>query len=710
MFENYNIFSTKIAGRNFVVETGKLCGLSNASCLVKYGDTSVLVNVTASQSPREGIDFFPLSVDFEEKLYSVGKIPGSFLKREGRPSEKAILASRLIDRPIRPLFPSDMRNDVSVVITVMSVDSDNSPEIAGMIGASIALSISDIPFNGPIGGVNIGLVDGEVVFNPDFKQREISQLDLTLAATYDKVVMIEAGANEIDEDTMLKAIELGHNHIREIIDFINGIVEKIGKPKFSFEKEHLNQDLYKLIYDKYLDSIKISLDSDDKNYRNEKITLVKDNIKKDIEQGLYGEEVLDFEVDQILYKIQKSIVRNWLLEGKRVDKRAFDEMRPLSSEISLIPRVHGSGLFTRGQTQVLSITTLGSIAEAQILDGITDDESKRYMHHYNFPSYSVGETRPSRGPGRREIGHGALAERALLPVIPSEEDFPYSIRVVSEVLSSNGSTSQASICGSTLSLMDAGVPIKAPVAGISCGLICEEDRHKIILDIQGLEDFFGDMDFKVAGTHKGITAIQVDIKIDGLSMDIIKEAFLSTKDARIHILDNVMLPVINKPREFVSQYAPKVVTLKINTDKIRDVIGSGGKVVQKICADFDVKVDIEEDGQIFISGSSIDNLNQAKKFIQDLVTDVEVGQIYEGRVTKTTNFGAFVEFLNSKEGLIHISKIDFKRIEKVEDVLTVGDTVKFKVIEIDSHGRINLSRKDCLVDNSDNQKNEQIND
>lgn len=695
MFNNYREFKTTIAGRPFIVETGKMCGLSNGSCLVKYGETSVLVNVTASSKPREGIDFFPLSVDFEEKLYSVGKIPGSFLKREGRPSEKAVLASRVVDRPIRPLFPKDMRNDVSVVMTVMSVDLDCSPEIAGMLGTSIALSISDIPFYGPIGGVSIGLVDNEIVFNPTLEQRSKTEMEVTLCATRDKIVMIEAGANEVPEDIMFDAIKKGHDHIKEIITFIDDIQKEIGKEKFSFESKEIDEKTFKEVYDFCVEDIKTALDTDDKTTRDKNIFEVTQKVKEQFSE--LAEENADT-LSECIYLIQKKVVRQWLLDGKRVDGRKLNEMRELNAEIELIPRVHGSGMFTRGQTQVLSITTLGAIGEAQNLDGIDEQESKRYMHHYNFPSYSVGETRPSRGPGRREIGHGALAEKALVPVLPSEEEFPYAIRVVSEVLSSNGSTSQGSICGSTLSLMDAGVPIKAPVAGISCGLITDDDKWLTMIDIQGLEDFFGDMDFKVAGTHKGITAIQVDIKVKGLSLDIVKEALTTTREARIHILDEVMLPVINEPKKQLSEYAPKTIALKINPDKIRDVIGSGGKVIQKICADCEVKIDIEDDGRIFIFGINYDNLKRAKDIIDTITLEPEVGSIYKGKVTRLMNFGAFVEIAPSKEGLVHISKLDLKRVEKVEDIVSVGDEIVVKIVEIDSQGRINLSRKDAIID------------
>ena len=696
MFDHYRTFETEFAGRPLVIETGKLCGLANGSCLVRYGETVVLCNVTASQKPREGIDFFPLSVDFEEKLYSVGKIPGSFLKREGRPSDTAILASRLVDRPIRPLFPKDMRNDVSVVMTVMSVDPDCSPEIAGMLGTSIAISISDIPWNGPIAGVNLGLCDGEPVINPTAKQRETSDMTVTLVCSEEKIVMIEAGANEVPEDVMLNAIKVGQVECRKMVAFVKDIQSQIGKEKFTFESQEVDHDLFEAVKDYAIDRVKYALDTDDKNVREERLAPIVDDIT-----AKFSEEYPDLaaQIPEVIYKLQKLIVRRWLLdEGKRVDGRGLDEIRPLAAEVGLLPRVHGSGLFTRGQTQVLTIATLGQIRESQIIDGIGEEDHKRYMHQYNFPSYSVGETRPSRGPGRREIGHGALAERALEPVIPSVEEFPYTLRLVSEVLSSNGSTSQGSICASTLALMDAGVPIKAPVAGISCGLITEGDRWMTMVDIQGLEDFYGDMDFKVGGTHKGITAIQVDIKVDGLTLDIIAEAFEKTRKARIYILDEIMLKAIAEPRPELSKYAPKMIALQIDIDKIREVIGPGGKVVQKISAECGVKIDIEDDGHIYISAVDIDSCRRAATMIETIARDPEVGAIYKGKVTRLMNFGAFVEIAPGKEGLVHISKLDKSRVEKVEDVVSVGDTIVVKVTEIDNQGRINLSRKDALMD------------
>ena len=696
MFEKYRTFETEFAGRPLVVETGKMCCLSNGSCLVRYGETAVMVNVTASAKPREGIDFFPLSVDFEERLYSVGKIPGSFMKREGKPSEKAILTSRVVDRPIRPLFPKDMRNDVSVVMTVIAVDPDCSPEIAGMIGTSIALSISDIPWNGPIAGVALGLIDGEVVINPTAEQRAVSDMQVTLAGTFEKIVMIEAGAKEVPEDVMLNAIIDGHDEIKKIVSFISDIQTEIGKPKFEFESKEVDHDMFEAIKDFAIEKVRFALDTDDKNIREARLAPVVDEIHAKFDEE-YPERAA--EIDECIYKLQKFVVRRWLLDdGKRVDGRGIDEIRPLAAEAGLFKRVHGSGMFTRGQTQVMTIATLGTVKEAQLLDGIDDEEFKRYMHHYNFPSYSVGETRPSRGPGRREIGHGALAERALEPVIPSVDEFPYSIRLVSEVLSSNGSTSQGSICGSTLALMDAGVPIKAPVAGISCGLITEGERWMTMVDIQGLEDFFGDMDFKVGGTHKGITAIQVDIKIDGLTYDVIRDAFEKTRKARIHILDNVMLKAIPEVRDHLSEYAPKMLTTTIDPDKIREVIGSGGKTIQKICAECDVKIDIDDDGKVFISGISAEGTQRAMDIVKTIANPPEIGAIYKGKVTRIMTFGAFVEIAPGKEGLVHISKLEDKRVEKVEDVVTVGDEIIVKVVEIDQQGRINLSRKDAIAD------------
>ena len=695
-FDNYRVFKTMFAGRELVVETGKTCELSNGSCWVRYGETVVMANVTASVKPREGVDFFPLSVDYEERLYSVGRIPGSFMKREGKPSEKAILTSRVVDRPIRPLFPKDMRNDVSVVMTVLAVDPDNSPEIVGMIATSIAISISDIPWNGPIGGISVGLVDGEIVLNPTLEQRARNDLNLTVAGTKDKVVMIEAGANEVDDDTMLNAIIAGHTEIKKLVAFISDIQAQIGKKKFEFESMEVDHDMFDAIEEFAADRVKVALDTDDKNKREEMLNPIKDDIHAKFDE-LYPEKTAM--IDECIYKLQKKIVRNWLYEGKRVDGRGIDDIRPLAAEVGVLPRVHGSGLFTRGQTQVLTVATLGPVSDAQKIDGLDEEDTKRYMHHYNFPSYSVGETKPSRGPGRREIGHGALAERALEPVIPPVEEFPYALRLVSEVLSSNGSTSQGSICGSTLALMDAGVPIKAPVAGISCGLITRDDgSFQTMVDIQGLEDFFGDMDFKVGGTKKGITAIQVDIKVDGLTYDIIKEAFAKTHKARDYILDEVMLKAIPEPRPEVGKYAPKMLQTKVPVDKIREVIGQGGKVIQKISADCQVKIDINDDGNVFISGVDINNARKALQIVNTIANDPEIGAIYRGKVVKLMSFGAFVEIAPGKDGLVHISKLDKQRVEKVEDIVSVGDEIVVKVMEIDNQGRINLSRKDALAD------------
>ncbi len=696
MAREVKTFTTTFAGRELTVETGRTSELTNGSCWVRYGETVVMANVTASAKPREGVDFFPLSVDYEEKLYAVGKIPGSFLKREGRPTEKAILTSRMIDRPIRPMFPKDMRNDVSVVVTVLSTDIDNSPEIAGFIAAAVAICISDIPFREPIAAVSVGLVDGEIVLNPVTAQRAKSDLDLTVAGSAEKIVMIEAGANEVDNQTMLKAIAAGHEEIKKMVAFIADIQAQIGRPKFAFESKEVPHDLLEAVLDEFGDQFKFALDTDDKNVREERLLPITDAIHAKYDEQYADQPTL---LGEVIYKAQKVIVRRWLLdEQKRVDGRGMDQMRPLSAEVSLLPRVHGSGLFTRGQTQVLTVATLGPVSDAQMLDSIDEEEEKRYMHQYNFPSYSVGETRPSRGPGRREIGHGALAERALVPVLPSVEEFPYAMRLVSEVLSSNGSTSQASICGSTLALMDAGVPIKAPVAGISCGLITEGDRWMTMVDIQGLEDFYGDMDFKVGGTHKGITAIQVDIKIDGLTLDIIADAFEKTKKARDYIIDEIILKTIPAPRDHVSKYAPKQKSTTIPVDKIRDVIGSGGKVIQKICAECDVKIDINEDGHVFILGVDQDNVDRAMYIVETIAKDPEVGAIYKGKVTRLMNFGAFVEIAPGKEGLVHISKLENRHVEKVEDVVSVGDEVYVKVTEIDDQGRINLSRKDAMND------------
>ena len=696
MFENFRVFETEFAGRPLKIETGKMAQLANGECLVRYGETTIHVAATAAAKPRDGIDFFPLSVDFEEKLYSVGKIPGSFLKREGRPTDKAILVCRMIDRPIRPLFPKDMRNDVSIVCTVMSVDPDCSPEIAALVGTSVALSISDIPWDGPISGVSVGLIDGEFIINPTAEQRKRSQMAVTVASTDERIAMIEAGANEVSDEDMFNGIMAGHAENQKIIEFIKGIQREIGKEKFSYPSNKPDPEMFEEIRDFAIDDVKAALDTDDKTVRDERLKPVYEKVHEHFDE-IYPDQAA--KIDECMYLTQKFVVRRWLLdEQKRVDGRGMDEIRPLAAEVGLLPRVHGSGMFTRGQTQVLTVATLGSTRDNQLLDGIDDEESKRYIHHYNFPSYSVGETKPSRGPGRREVGHGALAERALVPVIPPVEEFPYTIRLVSEVLSSNGSTSQGSICGSTLALMDAGVPIKAPVAGISCGLITEGSRWMTMVDIQGLEDFFGDMDFKVAGTKKGITAIQMDLKIHGLTPEIIKEAFAKTHKARNYILDEVMLPVIAEPRPELSKYAPKMLSIIVPVDKIREVIGSGGKVIQKICAECDVTIDIEDDGHCYVAGIDIEKCRRAMDIIDTIVNDPEPGSYYSGRVTRIMDFGAFVEIAPGKEGLVHISQLDIKRTENVTDVVNVGDIVKVKVLEIDDKGRLNLSRREALID------------
>jgi len=700
MFENYKVYETELAGRPLRLETGMMAGLANAAIMSCYGDTRVLCTVTASAKPREGVDFFPLSVDYEEKMYSVGRIPGSFTRREGKASDKAILASRCIDRPIRPLFPKDMRNDCSVVATVMSVDPDCSPEIAAAIGVSAAIAISDIPWVGPISSVNVGLIDGEIVINPTLEQREKTDLNLTVSSTADLVAMIEAGGNEIEDDLMFDCIMAGHEENKKVVSFINGIVAEIGKEKFEFESNDPDPAIMEEIEAFCIEDVKKALDTDDKLVRDAALLPIYNAVHEKFDERFEGNEA---KLDEIMYLVQKHVVRAWLKdEKKRVDGRGIDDIRPLDAKVDLLPRVHGSGMFTRGQTQVLSIATLAPVSEAQKLDGLDEEVTKRYIHHYNFPSYSVGETKPSRGPGRREIGHGALAEKALVPVIPSVEDFPYAIRVVSEVLSSNGSTSQGSICGSTLALMAAGVPIKAPVAGISCGLITGDDGvygdFMTMVDIQGLEDFYGDMDFKVAGTHKGITAIQMDLKVHGLTPEIIKEAFAKTHKARLHILDEVMLKAIPAPREELSQYAPKMLTTTISPDKIGDVIGKQGKVIQSIQEQCDCTINIEEDGHVFVSGLDIEKAKQAIAIVDLIANDPEVGAIYSGKVTRLMTFGAFVEIAPGKEGLVHISKLDVKRVEKVEDVVAVGDQVIVKVTEIDDQGRINLSRRDALVE------------
>ncbi|WP_419013083.1 polyribonucleotide nucleotidyltransferase [Dysosmobacter sp.] len=693
-FPGYHKYEMELAGRPLTMEVGKLAELANAAVMVGYGDTRVLCCVTAAPRPRDGIDFFPLSVDFEEKLYSVGRIPGSFNRREGRPGEKGILTSRVIDRPIRPLFPSDFRNDVSVMCTVMSVDHDCTPEIAALIGTSAALAISDIPWNGPVGALKVGLVDGKLVFNPDSEERKVSDLDVTVVSTRKKVVMIEAGANEVPNDKMFEAIKMAHEENQKIIALIDQMVAEVGKPKFEYPHADFNQELFDKIVADFMDEAKAAMDTDDKNVREARWNAM---IEKWHEKYLEEYPDMDQYLEEFTYKFQKKIVKAWLLEGHRVDGRAKNEIRPLAAEVGLLPRAHGSGLFTRGQTQVLSVCTLDTLSANQKLDTIWEETEKRYMHHYNFPGYSVGEAKPARSPGRREIGHGALAERALVPVLPSVEEFPYAIRVVSEVLSSNGSTSQGSICGSTLALMDAGVPIKAPVAGISCGLIQDDDgSFTTFIDIQGVEDFHGEMDFKVGGTKKGITAIQMDLKNDGLTMEIIKEALDITYDARCEILDQIMLPAISEPRKEVSKYAPKMLTMHIDPSKIREVIGSGGKVIQKIVADTGAKIDINDDGSIFIAGVDAASCDAAKKCIDDIVFVPEVGALYYGRVVRLMTFGAFVELAPGKDGLVHISKLADHRIEKVEDACKVGDMMWVKVTDIDEKGRVNLSHKDAV--------------
>ncbi len=695
MFENFKVFEYTLAGRPLVIETGKMAGLANGSCLVRYGDTAILCNATASAKPRDGIDFLPLSVDFEERQYAVGRIPGGYFRREGKPSEKAILTSRVIDRPVRPLFPKDLRNDVSLNLTVMSVDNDCSPEISAMIGASIALSISDIPWNGPIAGVFVGMVDGEFVINPTLAQREKSVLELTVAGSAEKVVMIEAGAKEVSDEDMFDAIMLAHEEIKKLVAFINGIVAEIGKPKFEYPSCEFDHEMFDKVFAFCEQDVMFALDTDDKNVRDARLNPIRDAI---VEKFIEEYPDIEARYEELIYKIQKKIVRRWLInDKKRVDGRRMDEIRPLNAEVDLLPRTHGSGMFTRGQTQVLTIATLGTLGDAQMLDGIDEEESKRYMHHYNMPGYSTGEAKPVRSPGRREIGHGALAERSLVPVLPSVEEFPYAIRCVSEVLSSNGSTSQASVCGSTLALMAAGVPIKAPVAGISCGLITEEDGSwTTMIDIQGLEDFYGDMDFKVAGTHKGITSIQMDLKIDGLTPEIIKEALTTTHKGRDYIIDEVLLKAIAEPRPEVCKWAPKMISMKINPEKIGDVIGPKGKIIQKIQAETGTEITIEDDGSIFIAAINRDGGLAAEAAIKNIVFEPEVGAVYEGTVTRVIPIGAFVEFAPGKEGLVHISKLAHTRVEKVEDVCNVGDTLAVKFLGADEKGRMNLSHKDTL--------------
>ncbi len=686
----YKNFEMDLAGRKLSVEIGKVCEMSSGSCMLKYGDSVVLVNACASSQPRGGIDFFPLSVDYEEKLYSVGKIPGGFIKREGRPSEKAVLTSRLIDRPIRPLFPKGYRNDVQVVATVMSTDPDCPTDIVAMIGSSIALSISDIPFNGPTGSICIGLMNGDFVVNPTVEQKKESQLNLVVSGTKDAIMMVEASANEVSEDVMLDAIMFAHEQIKAIVEFIGKIVEEIGKQKQDVVLYKADEDIEAAVREYACENMKQAIKTVEKLERAENMAKVKVDTVSHFEQ-IYPENIKD--VDSVLHSIIKELVRDMIVNEKiRPDNRKSDEIRPIWSEVGVLPRTHGSGLFTRGQTQVLTVATLGSLGDAQMIDGLEDEEDKRYMHHYNFPAYSVGETRPLRGPGRREIGHGALASRALEPMLPSKEEFPYTIRLVSEVLSSNGSTSQASVCGSTLSLLDAGVPIKDMVAGIAMGLIKENENIAILSDIQGMEDFLGDMDFKVAGTPNGITAIQMDIKIAGIDKEILKTALGQAKEGRLHIL-NEMKKTLDTHREEMSEYAPRIIKLKIHPDKVRDVIGPGGKTITSIIEETGVKIDIEKDGEVFIMSPDKELGQKAKDMILTIVKEVEEGEIYEGKVTRIMNFGAFVEILPKKEGLVHISNIAHERVEKVEDVLKIGDIVKVKVTEIDKQGRINLSRK-----------------
>ena len=703
MFE-HKIFKMDLAGRELSVEIGKIAELASGSAILRYGDTMVMVNVSKSAKPRDGIDFFPLSVDYEEKLYSVGKIPGGFLKREGKPSEKAILTSRLIDRPIRPLFPKGFRNDVQVVATVLSVDQDCTPDIVAMIGSSVALSISEIPFNGPTGSVLIGLVDGAFVVNPTAEQREKSSMHLVVSGTKDAIMMVEAGGDEIPDNLMLEAILFAHEEIKKVVAFIEEIAAAVGKEKMEVELHKINEEVEKAVREFATDKMKEAVKTIEKLERMEKMDAVKEETFAHFEDILeeFGEDI-----DETLHLIIKEEVRKLIVhENIRPDNRRPDEIRPIWCDNGFIPRAHGSGLFTRGQTQVMTITTLGALGDVQILDGLDEEESKRYMHHYNFPAYSVGEARPSRGPGRREIGHGALAERALEPVIPSKEEFPYAIRLVSEVLSSNGSTSQGSVCGSTLSLLDAGVPIKDMVAGIAMGLIKHDDKVAILSDIQGMEDHLGDMDFKVAGTENGITAIQMDIKIAGIDEEVLRNALTQAKAGRIHIL-NEMRKTISAPKPELSKYAPKIVTMNINPDKIRDVIGPGGKVITKIIEETGVKIDIEQTGEVFIAGVDSDMIKLAQKLINDKVAEAEVGQTYTGKVTRIMNFGAFVEILPGKEGLLHISHIAHERVAKVEDVLNIGDEVTVKVTEIDEKGRVNLSRKELLPKPEKSEKKEE---
>ena len=692
-FPDYRKFEIEYEGRPLKMEVGKMAELCNAAVLVTYGETTVLVTCTASARPKDGIDYFPLSVDFNEKLYAVGRIPGSFMRREGKPSLPAVLASRLIDRPMRPLFPTDLRNDVVIACEVLSVDRDCSPEITAMIGASAAVSISDVPFNGPIAGIVLGWDGEKYLFNPTQEERKTNRMTTTIAATHKKIVMIESEADQVPEDVMYEGIVQAHEHLQPVLDLIDKMVAEIGKPKFEYEHAAFDDELFNKLVENEFAGMEYCMDTDDKNVRearvNEWVTAMEEK---------YSEEHPDMMqyMDEILYKLQKKVVKKWLLAGKRVDGRAMNEIRPLGSEVGIIPRVHGSALFTRGQTQVLSIATLATLSMSQKLDTIWEEEEKRFMHHYNMPSYSTGEARASRSTGRREYGHGALVEKALESVIPSVEDFPYTIRVVSEILSSNGSTSQGSICGTTLALMDAGVPIKAPVAGISCGLIQDGNDFTTFIDIQGVEDFHGEMDFKVAGTKTGITAIQMDLKNDGLKHEIVKEALEITREARYQILDEVMLKALPEPRKELAKSAPKMIQMKINPDKIREVIGSGGKVIQKITADTGCKIDIDDDGSIFIASEDIEACRAARQTIENIVFEPEVGALYYGKVVRIIPIGAFIELAPGKDGMCHIKDLEFKRTEKVEDVLNVGDMTWVKVTEIDDRGRVNLSRKEAL--------------
>ena len=700
-FPNRHVFQTEIGGRPFTVITGQVAELCNGECICRYGDTVVLTTVVASSAPKSGIDYFPLTIDFEERMYSVGRIPGAYLRREGRPSERGVLVSRLIDRPMRPFFDDDLRNDVVVTCTSLSNDKDNSIEVVASLGAFIATAYSDVPWNGPMATTQVAYVDGEYVVNPSYDQHQRADMFVTIASTAEKVVMIETEANEIPEDILLGGIKLAHETNQKIVAFINEIVAEIGKPKFSFEKAAVNYDLLNDLMEYGLPQIEYALDTDDKNIREERLAAIRLDFAEKFKDKY---EDYDQHIEVCLYKMQKKVVKKWLMAGKRVDGRRTDEIRPLAAEVGVLPRVHGSGLFTRGQTQVLSVCTLASLSMMQKLDTIFPEESKRWMHHYNMPAYSTGEARGSRSTSRREYGHGALVEKALAPVLPSVEEFPYAIRVVSDVLSSNGSTSQGSICGTTLALMDAGVPIKRPVAGISCGLISEGDKFRTFIDIQGVEDFHGEMDFKVAGTVRGVTAIQMDLKNDGLTMEIIADALENCRKARLEILDQIMLPCIAEPRKEVSEYAPKLISIKIPVEKIREVIGSGGKTIQKITAETGAKIDIDDDGSIFISAVDASSCKAAKAAIDNICFVPEVGKLYYGKVVRIIPIGAFVELVPGKDGMIHISKLENHRVEKVEDVLNVGDMTWVKVTDIDEKGRVNLSRRDALKEMAKNKQ------